>query len=271
MSKHLVGVLGLGLSVELDENARDLLVSAGLESLLGAVDLRDQALQLGSAPVDRVDLLANQSKESQAVGRSLLSRNPSCRQTSRLGINRGGLCALMGATLLDGLEAFTIGGLDELDLGLLELHGDLVALLDEIINLFGVASDPDVLDGISKHLAELALVHVYLGDRGEKDCSGRDTVGVVRRQEEGLANVDVEDALSQNHVHDKAIECPGTENVGIVSVLARRCAVVDVRVREDIQLSLATAAGCVDREQNGPQKAAAKEGDVSDDTQEAQE
>lgn len=65
-----------------------------------------------------------------------------------------------------------------------------------------------------------------------------------------LAQINVEDALARNHVHEKAIDSPADKGVGVEVVLVRLN--VDIAVRQDLELGETLASGGIDGEQNGP-------------------
>lgn len=75
MSETLVSGLSLGEGGELDKNRVDGLCLGTLVLLLLLMNLRHKLGKLGSAPIDCVDLLANERLET--VSRSLLGVQPS--------------------------------------------------------------------------------------------------------------------------------------------------------------------------------------------------
>ncbi|KFZ05692.1 hypothetical protein V501_08113, partial [Pseudogymnoascus sp. VKM F-4519 (FW-2642)] len=242
VGQGLVCGLSGGLGEELDEDGVDGLIGAGLVLLARDLGVGDQLLELLAAPVDGVDLGAEKAEEASAVGWALLGWEPAGGDGSGLGVGGGddGLLIVGGTALLGGLEALLVGELDQLGLGAFESEGGLVALLDELVELLGVTGDPDVLDLVAEDLAELGLLEVHIGDGGEENSAGGDAVGVDGRQEEGLAQVDVEDALAADHELDKGEEDPSDEDVGVHAVLAIG-ALVQVAERQDVK-ALGTVA-----------------------------
>src|SRR3569833_572945 len=154
--EDLEGGLGLALGAELDEDAGDLLEIPGAVLGLGGVDLGDEALQFGAAPLDRVDLLPQQAEEASQVGRALLLGDPAGGDAPGLGLRgRLRLIAVGQNNKQENNNTNQKGQLDQLDLGLLQLEGGLVAFLDELLQLLRVARDPDVLDRGAEDLALL--------------------------------------------------------------------------------------------------------------------
>ncbi|GJD00775.1 hypothetical protein ColKHC_09600 [Colletotrichum higginsianum] len=268
MGRDLERGLSIRLGVKLGEDSGDLLVLPGTVVGLGSIDGGDQALKLGAAPFDCVDLSADETQQAEAVGRTLLLGDPASSGIARLGV-LGGRGLVGRCAVLDSLEARGVGELDKLDLGLFELHGNLVALLDELVELLGVAGDPDPLDRLAEELLELGLVQVGVGDRSEENCARRDALGVGRGEQEGLAQVDVEDALAHDEVHDEAVEEPTDEGVGVQAVKAGGDGHVDVAVRQDVKLLGRSSARSIDGKQDGPGHDEADQADGGADTEEA--
>ncbi|KFZ14047.1 hypothetical protein V502_06294 [Pseudogymnoascus sp. VKM F-4520 (FW-2644)] len=269
--QRLVGTLGGGLGAELNEDGVDGLIGTSLVGLARNLGVGDQLLELLAAPVDGVDLCAEEAEEASAVRWALLGWEPAGSNGSRLGISGSdnGLLVI-GSALLEGLEALLVGELDQLGLGALEPVGSLVALLDKLVKGLGISGDPDVLDLVAKDLAELGLIEVGIGDGGEEHGAGGDAVRVDGRQEEGLAQVDVEDALAADHELDKGEEDPSDEDVGVHAVLAIGV-LVQVAKGQQVKTLGAIAARRVDGEQDGPGDEAAEEADGDEDAHVAQE
>ncbi|KAI6767358.1 hypothetical protein HG530_005367 [Fusarium avenaceum] len=159
VSGGLVGSLSIRLSVEFNENSRVLLVVTRKPVALGLVGFGDQSLELLTAPFNGVNLLANESKGASTVRRSLLAGNVAGGEVSSLRIGSG-----------------------RLNLCLLELHRNFVAFLDDLVQVLGLTGDPNVLDRIVEESADAGLVKVVLGHRSEEDSTGRDTLGILGRQ-----------------------------------------------------------------------------------------
>lgn len=264
MGNDLESGLSIGLGVELDEDSAGGLEVAGAPVSLGSLGQGKNPLELGTTPLDGVNLLSEETKGSKTVSRTHLGRNPA-----------GGIASLDiagafgGSGSLVGLEVLLVGSFEELDLSLLQLHGNLVALLDELVQVLGVTSNPDVLDGVAEGLANASLVEILLGDGGEQHGAGGESVGVLGREEEGLAEVDVKDALAHNHVHDETIDEPCDKGMRVQAV--RRILNVKVAVRDGLELGLAIAAGGIDREEDGPGDAGTDEADGGADSEVSQE
>jgi hypothetical protein len=248
----LVGCLGIGLVVELDEDGIDVLVVASSVVDLGCLGEGNQTLQLGSAPLDGVDLLSDKTKQTEAVMRALLIRDVSRSDVASLGIARRD--SLLGAiaTLLSGLDALFVDGLEQLDFGLLELHGNLVALLDQLVKLLGISSNPHILYGAAEELTDAGFVEELFGDAGEENGARGHALSVLGVEQKGLAQVDVEDALAGDHVHDEAVDDPADECVCVEAVPLEGVADLDVAVGDDLELFLAIAASSVDGEEDWP-------------------
>ena len=86
MGNDLSRGLGVGLSVELDEDGVDLFILSGSEFGLHGLNLGDQSVEFGATPFDRVDLLADEAKLASAVGRTHLVGDPARGKTAVLGI-----------------------------------------------------------------------------------------------------------------------------------------------------------------------------------------
>ena len=268
--EHLVGSLGVRLLVELDKDGANVLAGAGAVVGLGRLDEWQEALQLRAAPVDRVDLLTDEAEQTGAVRGPLLAGDPARRHAARLGIKgRRGLLGL-GTAFLEGLEALAVGGLDELALGLFEAHGHLVALLDQLLQLLGVGRDPDIAHRTLKDLAQARLVKVGCRHRGEEHGARRDAARVEGREQESLAQVDVEDGLACHHVQDEAVEEPTDQRMGIQAVLAR-AADIDVAVRQYVELLLVAATRGINGEEDRPGDTEADKDNRDADAQESQE
>ena len=269
VGKDLSSTLGFGLASELDEDAGNLFVTPGVVFGLGTFGSRNQALELHTTPVDRVNLLAEQAQKTSSVGWAFLVGNPAGSNAPRFSITErlGGLGFCGRSTLLEGILTLLVCKLDQLDLGPLKLVGDLITLLDGLVQLLGVASDPDVLNRGSKDLAQLGLVKVGTGHRSEENSAGRNSAGVKGAEQESLAKVDIKDALSHDHVHDETVVSPADEDMGIVSVVLGIA--IDIAIGKDIELLFAPAACCVDRKENRPGDAAADEADDGGDAQKA--
>ena len=179
MGKTLIRCLRLGLGIKLDEDGADeFAFSCTVRRLLG-INHGNQALEFRSAPVDSVDLFANQ--ELEAVSRSLFRLDPTSGYGARFAINTvvGEFSPLlMMATLLDILETSLVRHGDKLGFRSFKLHGSLVALVDEVFDLFAVVGDPEVLDLLPKDTAQLSLIKVIFRHRGEKNRPGRHAIRV---------------------------------------------------------------------------------------------
>lgn len=269
VGEDLGGALGIGLGAELDKDTGNLLEAAGAVLGLNVLGGGDETLELGAAPVDRVHLVADEPQRAEAMRGALLEGNPAGRNASRFGVEGRRRAGFVGRPALgDGGLAGLVREPDELDLGLFQAHGDLVALLHHLVDGLGVARDPDVLDRRAKDLAKPGLVEIVVRDRREEDGARRDAVGVKGAHEEGLAEVDEEDDLAHDEVHDEAKEGPGGEGVGVVAVSLR--VAVDVAIGQDVELLAAVAARGVDGEQDGPGDAAADEAEGAGDAHEAE-
>lgn len=203
------------------------------------------------------------------MGWAFLVGNPAGSNAPRFSVTErlGGIGICGRSALLDGIETFLVRKLDQFDLGILKLVRDLITLLDRLVQFLGVAGDPDVLDSGSKNLAQLGLVEVGTGNRGEENSAGRDAAGVEGTEQESLAKVDIKDALSHDHVHDEAVVNPADKDMGVIA--AGLGVAVDIAVGEDIELLLASTASCVDGEKNGPCNTATDETDRASNAQEA--
>ena len=173
MGKTLIRCLRLSLGIKLDEDGADEFALSCTVSRLFGINHGNQALEFGSAPVDSVDLFANQ--EFEAVGRSLFRLDPTSGYGARFPINPvvGEFRPLlMVATLLGILETSLVRHGDQLGFCSFELHGRLVALVDQVFDLFAVVSDPEVLDLLPKDTAQLSLIQEIFRHRGEKNRPG---------------------------------------------------------------------------------------------------
>ncbi|KAL2280480.1 hypothetical protein FJTKL_12471 [Diaporthe vaccinii] len=255
--EDLVSRLSFGLALELDEHGGDLLVAARKISGLCSLCLGDKPGKLGAAPIDGVHLLADQTQKSGAMRRPLLLRDPSASDAAGLGIQRR--VSTVCRCALGGLDTLLVGELDELDLGLFQPEGHLVSLLDQLLDFLDVAVDPDVLDRVSENLAQYPLLQVIVGNRGEENSPRGHAIGVERADEESLAEIDVVYTFTEDQVHDEAVVQPCDKYVRIVAVaLGVR---VDVRIRKNVELHLATTTGNVDWKKDRPGDAASHETD----------
>lgn len=75
--------------------------------------------------------------------------------------------AVFFLVLADLLVARKVRRADELDLGLFEPHGRLLALLDEVDEPLGGTGDPDAADAIAVEFADARLVEVAVRDARE--------------------------------------------------------------------------------------------------------
>lgn len=118
-------------------------------------------------------------------------------------------------------------------------------------------------------MTEVGLIQVLLRNTRKQDSTGGDPLGRLRCEQEHLAEVDVEDALARDHVHDKAIHDPSEQRVGIeaMGVLLD----VEVAVGDHLELGLAVAARGVEREEDGPCEAHAHGADDGADAEVAEE
>lgn len=221
-----------------------------MSSVLGLelIDLRDELLELGTAPVNSVDLLSNQ--RLQSVCWTVLLGNPFRSDISRF--NRSSvrviLCCSLLVLFLLSLEAFAVCSANELRLGALELHGSLVTLVYQVVEFLGVAGDPNALDRVSERSAKNSLVKVIVGNGGEEDSPGRETTRVQRGEKVGLAEIDIEDAFASDHEEHKAVEDVSTPNVSKVAVVV----VCDVGHVENVELCGSTSAGGIDWKEDWP-------------------
>ena len=258
MGKTLICCLRFSLGIKLNEDSADeFAFSCTVRRLLG-INHGNQALEFGSAPVDSVDLLANQ--EFEAVSRSLFRLDPTSGYGARLAINTvvGEFSPfLLVATFLGLLETSLIRHGDKLGLCTFELHGSLVALFDEIFNLFAIVGNPEVLDLLPKHTAQLSLIEVIFRHSGEKDRPGGHAICVKRREKVGLTQIDVIDALAHDDVEYEGEKDPGDEGVGIETILG----VCHVTKTDKVQLLLASAACRINSEEDGPCHETADEAD----------
>ena len=260
MGKTLIRCLRLRLGIKFDEDGADKgAFSCAIRRLLG-INHGDQALEFGSAPVDRVDLFANQKLE--AVSRTLFRLDPTSGYGAGFAINTvvGELssCFRMAPLLLGlGQTSFVRHG-NKLCLCGFELHGDLVALLDQVFNFFAVVGNPKVLDLLPKHAAELSFIKVVFGYRSEKDRPGRHAIRVEWREKVCLAQIDVIDALTHNDVEYEAEEDPGDEGVGVETILVGFC---DIAEADEIQLLQASPACRIHGEEDGEGHETANEAD----------
>ena len=179
MGKTLIRCLRLSLGIELDEDRADECAFSSTVCRLLGINQRNQALEFRSAPVDSVDLFANQKLE--AVSRPLFRLNPTSGHRARFAINTviGEFSPFLMVTSLLGLLQTSLDRhFDKLGLCSFELHGDRVALLDEVFNLIAVVGNPEVLYLFPKHMAQLSLIKVCFRYRGEKDRPRRHAVRV---------------------------------------------------------------------------------------------
>ena len=268
----LVGELGFALGFELDKDGADLLVVARPPVSLSLVNLGNQSLQLRAAPFDGVDLFANEAQGTEAVVRALLIRDPARSNVARLdiailGVGGGGAFGL-NLSLLLSLGTSLVDELQETDLALFQLHGGFISLLHQVVELVRLAADPDPLDS-AEHASDTLLIVVLIRNRREQNGAGRDTFGVVRVDVMCLAQIDVEDALACNHVHEEAIDSPADKGVGVEIVLVN--VDVDIAVGQDLELGQVLASGGIDGEQDGPGDEQADEADDEADAQESKE
>lgn len=272
VSDRLVCVLGVALGLEFDKNSVDFLVVARPPVGLGLFDFGNQFLQLVAAPFDGVDLFANEAKKAKTVMRAILVLNPARSNVASLDVTTLGISRrrvlCQGLALLQRLGASLVDLCQETNLALFKLHGGLVALLDHFVQLVRLAANPDILDG-TIHVADALLAVVFIRNRGEQNSAGRDPLGVVRVDVVCLAQVDVEDALARNHVHEKPVDDPANKGVGIEIILMT--VNIHIAVRQDLELRQALASRGVDREQNGPGDEQADKTDGEADAQVSQE
>lgn len=270
VSNSLVSSLGIGLGFELNEDGTDLLEVSSDELSLGGFGLGDTLVQLVAAPFDSVDLLADQTKETKTVRRALLVGDPARNNVSGFGISfslrsAGGIIA----TLLESLVASLVHKLDQLDFGTFELQSSLVTLANELVELLRVTSDPDMTDDSGVHGAKAALIEVVGGDVGEQNNASREAVTVEGREQESLAQVDVENALASNCVHDEEIHSPTDKDVSVEVV--RLAVDVHVAVSKALKLTKSLATSGVDGEQDGPGDAERYKRDGGSDSEVANE
>jgi len=172
MGQTLVSSLSFGESGEFDKDGADLL--GIVRSVLGLEfgDLWNESLELGAAPVDGVDLLAN--KRLQTVGWTVLFGDPLASYIARLdgGSVRVALRGTLLVVLLFRLETLAVGGANEFGLCTLQLHGSLVALLDKVVQLLGVTGNPNALDSGTEHSANGGLLEVRSWNRCKQDGPG---------------------------------------------------------------------------------------------------
>ncbi len=271
--KALIGCLGFGLRVELNEDGANECAFAPTKFVLHSVDCGNQALKLRSAPIDCIDFFADEKFEP--VGRSLLWRDPTCSHGARFTINtirRGSFFVFAVGPFFHRLGSSFDRSLDKLGLGGFKLHRDLVSLFNDLFNLFAIIGDPEILYLLSKHASELALIQVVLGYRVDQYCASRHAIGVQRRQEIGLTQIDEVDALAHDHVENKSwrvlelravLSCcdvltevdPGYESVCVVAVFL----VLDIAKGDEVQLLLPPIGGRINGEQDGPSDQATKE------------
>lgn len=204
----MISGLGVSLVVKLHEHGRDELRIAGSVLGLEFFNLRAEALDLGSRPVDGINLLTDDHLET--VGGSVGGFHPTAGDGAGLIIGfsahglQGNRIVVGVALFLEGLAAGSIRHDDELGLGRLELHGGVVAFLDLVLQLLRVGGQPHILDLLdAEHPADPVAVQVVLGDCSEEHRAGRQPAGIRRRQGIGLAQVDVEDVLAGNGVEDE--------------------------------------------------------------------
>lgn len=272
VGKSLVGSLGIRLVDELDEDGVNSWVLAGAISRLSGIGIWDKMLELLSAPVDSINLGAKQAELAKLVGWALLWSDPASSHGARFGIGSSiGDLLVVCVAALHGLGARFEGSLDELGLSLLEAESSLVALLDELVNVIGLACDPDPLDLLAKDLAKLVLIKVRRWHRCEKNGAGRNAVGVDWAKEESLAQVDVKDALAADHDHDKTKEDPSHKRVREHAMPVARFLFIQVSECEEVETRIAVAASRVDCKEDWPGNQRTKEGDSRADTNEAQE
>ena len=206
------------------------------------------------------------------MGWTLLWSDPASGHGARFGIGSSvGDFLVVWVSALHGLGARLDGSLDKLGLSLLEAESSLVALLDKLVNVIGLAGDPDPLDLLAKHLAKLVLIKVRRWYRCEKNGAGRNAVGVDWAEEKSLAQVDVEDALAADHDHDKAEEDPSHKRVRKHAVLVCSFLLAQITECEQVEALITATASRVDWEEDWPGQDAAKEGDGRADANEAQE
>ena len=91
----------------------------------------------------------------------------------------------------------------------------------------------------------------------------------MRCKQERLSQVDVEDALAHNHVHDKAVDCPSNKDVRVEAV--GRGLNVDITVREELKLSFAAATSSIHGEKNRPCNAQVDKADRGANSEETHE
>jgi hypothetical protein len=189
--------------------------------------------------------------------RPLLGCKPASSETARFGVERDAGVGIGSALLLEVLLALLVGGLDQLHFCLLQAESNLIALLDEIVQLRGVARDPNVPDSVTEYLAELRLIKIRGWHRGEENGPGGDAVGVQRTEKESLPQIDVVDALAHDQIHDESEVDPADEDMSVVAVLLRLW--VDIAISQDVQLLLAASTGGINGEEDWPGDTAAGE------------
>ena len=158
MRKTLERSLGFRESFEFHKDRVELLAVVSPLVSLHSVDLRDESLKLGAAPIDGVDLLANQWL--QFVGWSIL-RVDVLSRCSAASLHDLGSRAL---AFLLSLHSIAIGGLNKLCLGCFELHCSLVSLVDFLFKLLGVGCEPDAADLRAEHSFELSFIQIVVRD-----------------------------------------------------------------------------------------------------------
>ena len=258
--QRLESSLGIRLTSELDEDASNLGGLSGQIACLCGFSLRNQGLQSSTAPIDCVDLLAIQAKLAELVCRTLLLGHPASRERSRFSITCFNWWLVVTSSFLDGLQSLSISKLNQFHFTSLENLCSLVAFLNQLIDLGGVRSDPNIFDCRTENCSELGLVEVVLGNRCEEYSACRDAIGVDWRHQEGLAKVDVVDALASDQEKNESKEEPCTAGVSKISILAIS-ALIDIAHAQHVQLLFASTASNINWEEDRPGNAGAYEHD----------
>lgn len=263
----LVGCLSIGLGVELDKNSLQLVVVAGPPFGLGIINLGHKFVELGTTPLNCVDLFTKKTQRTKSMAGTLLVGNPAGSNISCFGIvgSGSGTFGLGFSRLLKRLDTGLVNCLEQLDLGLFEFHGNLVTLFDHLIQLGSISADPDILDRVVEHATDTPLIEILLGNRREENSTGRDALSILGVEQIGLAQVDVKDALASDHVHEKAVNGPGDKGMRKQGVLVR--VEVDITVREDLELRLVVTTSGIDGKQNRKGNASANQADNEADAQ----
>ena len=85
---------------------------------------------------------------------------------------------LVVCSVLHRLPARHIGHFDQLRLGRLELHSDLVALFHLVFEVLCLRSNPDVLQFAPEHLADLRFIGKIVRYRRKENGPRRYSIGV---------------------------------------------------------------------------------------------